>query len=107
LTRRSRERPRSAHPITVPQVEAEVARLRTSFAAEVEDGGLGSSDKKLDEFDRVQLAAVVGVCKESKLMSEAGRRLFAQSRLDKKSSNDADRLRKCLARFDLTFEALR
>ena len=33
--------------------------------------------------------------------------LFAQSRKEKKQANDADRLRKYLARFDLDFDALR
>lgn len=36
-----------------------------------------------------------------------GRRLFAVSRQEKKQSNDADRLRKYLARFGLSFEDLR
>jgi transcriptional regulatory protein RtcR len=34
----------------------------------------------------------------------AGRALFAQSRLEKKSANDADRLAKYLGRFGLKFE---
>jgi len=33
--------------------------------------------------------------------------LFAASRQDKRTPNDADRLRKYLARFDLTFDDLR
>ncbi len=56
---------------------------------------------KLDLFDRAQLAAVVRICRESRTMSEAGRRLFANSRQAKKSNNDADRLKKYLARFGL------
>lgn len=39
--------------------------------------------------------------------SAAGRALFANSRLGKKSSNDADRLTKYLARFALRFEDVR
>ncbi len=39
-------------------------------------------------------------------MSAAGRELFAISRLQKSSGNDADRLRKYLLRFDLSFESL-
>jgi transcriptional regulatory protein RtcR len=60
----------------------------------------------LDLFDRAQLAAVIAVCRESSSMSAAGRKLFAVSRLDKNSSNDADRLRKYLLRFGLSFESL-
>lgn len=61
---------------------------------------------KLDLFDRVQLAEVVRVCMNSRSLSEAGRVLFAASRRQKASSNDADRLRKYLARFELDFAQL-
>ncbi len=60
----------------------------------------------IDLFDRAQLAAVVAICRESRTLSAAGRRLFAASRLTKTSGNDADRLRKYLARFGLTFEGM-
>lgn len=61
----------------------------------------------LDRFDAVQLADVLRVCKESRTLSEAGRELFAASRSKKAKSNDADRLRKYLARFGLEFVAVR
>jgi transcriptional regulatory protein RtcR len=57
----------------------------------------------LDLFDAVQLAEVVRVCRSARSLSDAGRVLFAESRKTKKSANDADRLRKYLARFDLTW----
>lgn len=50
----------------------------------------------LDDFDRVQLAHVLQVCRQSENLAEAGRALFAVSRLQKKSKNDTDRLRKYL-----------
>lgn len=59
---------------------------------------------QIDMFDRAQLAAVLEVCRNSKSISAAGRKLFAVSRLQKTSGNDADRLRKYLMRFDLNFE---
>ncbi|RKI10337.1 AAA family ATPase [Corallococcus sp. AB030] len=59
--------------------------------------------EELDRFDRVQLADVVTVCRSARSLSDAGRTLFAQSRAQKKSVNDADRLRKYLARFGLTW----
>jgi len=37
-------------------------------------------------------------------MSDAGRKLFAASRLEKAKPNDADRLKKYLARFGLDWE---
>ncbi|PSJ56133.1 transcriptional regulator [Mesorhizobium ephedrae] len=58
----------------------------------------------IDPFDRAQLAAVLEVCCESASVSAAGRKLFAVSRLQKTSGNDADRLRKYLLRFGLTFD---
>ncbi len=61
----------------------------------------------LDRFDRVQLADVVAVCRAAPSLSSAGRTLFAASRQGKRSANDADRLRKYLARFGLSFEAVR
>ena len=57
----------------------------------------------LDPFDCVQLEYVIGVCRSAHTLSEAGRRLFSQSRQGKKMSNDADRLRKYLAKFELSF----
>jgi transcriptional regulatory protein RtcR len=59
---------------------------------------------QLDLFDATQLAAVLNVCHEHKTASDAGRTLFSKSRLEKKSSNDADRLSKYLARFGLRFD---
>jgi transcriptional regulatory protein RtcR len=61
----------------------------------------------LDLFDRAQLAAVARVCRSTPSLSEAGRRLFAASRSRKTAPNDADRLRKYLARFSLSWSAVR
>jgi len=60
----------------------------------------------LDRFDRVQLADVLRVCSETKSLSAAGRVLFAESRKRRSSQNDADRLRKYLARFDIRWADL-
>jgi len=56
---------------------------------------------KLDLFDRAQLEEVLRVCRASRSLSEAGRSLFAESRKGRTTINDADRLRKYLARFGL------
>lgn len=101
--------------ITTSLVDDELKRLRTTWAAPAlgsgrEDGleaVLGTRAGELDDFDRVQLAEVVRVCAGARSASEAGRRLFGRSRLKKRSSNDADRLRKYLARFGLSFDELR
>lgn len=67
---------------------------------------LGSDAEELDLFDAVQLARVIRECRAARSLSEAGRRLFAHSRKSKEKPNDADRLRKYLARFGLTWSAL-
>ena len=67
-------------------------------------GEAGVAD--LDRFDRVQLGDVLRVCRAAPSLSEAGRRLFSVSRAKKRSVNDADRLRKYLARFDLKWQTL-
>jgi transcriptional regulatory protein RtcR len=61
---------------------------------------------ELDEFDRVQLEHVVEVSRQCRSLSEAGRMLFSASRGRKSTTNDADRLRKYLARFGLEWSAL-
>jgi transcriptional regulatory protein RtcR len=64
---------------------------------------LGDLADDLDLFDRVQLAEVLRVCASARSASDAGRTLFHASRAKRTSSNDADRLRKYLKRFDLDF----
>ncbi|WP_299657117.1 hypothetical protein [uncultured Jannaschia sp.] len=93
--------------ITRAQVDEEIAALRRRWrAAEADpDTRLVSALTKaeLDPFDVPQLAHVVRTCRTSSTISEAGRRLFAVSRESRTSRNDADRLRKYLARFDLAW----
>ncbi len=67
---------------------------------------LGAEAARLDWFDEVQLRAVLAVCLRAKSLSEAGRALFAVSRTAKEKPNDADRLKKYLARFGLSWERL-
>ena len=67
----------------------------------------GRAMEKLDLFDQAQLAFVIGVCRQSSSLSEAGRKLFAATREKRKTANDADRLRKYLARFELDWPTAR
>jgi transcriptional regulatory protein RtcR len=60
----------------------------------------------LDLFDRLQLEAVVRTCRASRTLSDAGRRLFDKSRLQRTVVNDADRLRKYLGRYGLDWDAV-
>ena len=61
---------------------------------------------KIDPFDQIQLAHVLNACIKAKSLSAAGRELFAVSRLKRAHPNDADRLRKYLARFGLTWASI-
>jgi transcriptional regulatory protein RtcR len=97
--------------IDAAAVAAEIVRLDAAARAGGGDDGvsalLGARADELDRFDRVQLADVVAVCATSPSLSAAGRVLFARSRARRNTRNDADRLRKYLARFGLDFDAIR
>jgi transcriptional regulatory protein RtcR len=60
--------------------------------------------EQIDLFDQVQLAAVINICRRCSTLSEAGRKLFGSTREKRKIQNDADRLRKYLARFGLDWQ---
>ena len=62
--------------------------------------------EQMDLFDRMQLEAVLRVCRQSPSLSDAGRRLFDQSRTQRSVVNDADRLRKYLLKFGLKWDDL-
>ena len=94
--------------ITLAMVETEIANLQSIWRAATLDPDiqllsrcLGDAASDIDEFDRVQLAAVIRICQQSATLSAAGRRLFAASRAARTSRNDADRLRKYLGKFGL------
>jgi transcriptional regulatory protein RtcR len=101
--------------ITVDQVKAEIGHLSSIWSPLPRDVTTDLADRvlapaalaDLDRFDRVQLDDVLNVCRISPTMSAAGRMLFDRSRERKKVANDADRLRKYLARFDLEWNALK
>jgi len=57
--------------------------------------------------DIYALQSVLDVSRRVRSLSEAGRALFGASRDRKKTINDADRLRKYLARFDLEWQQIR
>lgn len=58
---------------------------------------------QIDLFDQYMLMGVSQVCKESKSMAEAGRKLFNISRLNKTVPNDSHRLKQLLSKFGLDF----
>ena len=101
--------------VTRALVEEEAARLRAAWAAARPDGDLAliagllgeEAAQEVDPFDRVQLAAVIRACRRAESLSAAGRALFSASRARRASVNDADRLRKYLARFGLDWGMVR
>ena len=100
--------------VTTAVVEDEIARLHAQWNAaagdQIEDRlrRFLAPDRitTLDRFDRVQLAEVLRVCSAAASLSDAGRTLFSVSRERRTTSNDADRLRKYLARFGLTWSEI-
>jgi transcriptional regulatory protein RtcR len=101
--------------VTAAVLDDELARLRAAWTEPASADGADDESllktllgpKRLDQvdlFDRVQLAHVIRVCRESRSQSDAGRKLFSVSRLARKHANDADRLAKYLARFGLTWD---
>jgi transcriptional regulatory protein RtcR len=96
--------------ITQDNLQEEINRLSLSWQTATSDFDpkqmlfplLGSEKlNSFDLFDLMQLAQVIQRCRECSSLSEAGRILYSVSRGQKKQPNDADRLRKYLARFGL------
>lgn len=98
--------------ITLAMVEEEIATLQNQWRGTAADDdadvieALVPDLTAIDLFDRAQLAAVIRTCRACPTASAAGRTLFAASRAAKASQNDADRLRKYLARFGLDWAAV-
>jgi transcriptional regulatory protein RtcR len=95
--------------ITKDVVQEEITRLKalwdtaeTDLNKKLLNEVIGADkSEQLDRFEKIQLADVLKVCRESKSMSEAGRKIFAVSRKNKTKTNDSDRLRKYLAKYDI------
>ena len=101
--------------IRAEDVSAEEVRLQQSWregsavsANEIDLSEVLGEEKlaETDPFDQVQLAYVIGVCRQSRTLSDAGREVFRESRKKRKVANDADRLKKYLAKFGLSFSTL-
>ena len=102
--------------ITEDVVSEEIARFPRSVRTDAASPALAAGKKELaailgkdyaerfDDFDLVQFAHVVAVCRKSGSAADAAKKLFAVSRKSKKSNNDSDRLSKYLARFSVRFK---
>lgn len=99
--------------ITLQMVEKEIEFLNEQWASSEDNEDdklvrqfLDAKADDVDPFDKVQLATVIRTCQTSKSLSAAGRTLFSASRATKTSRNDADRLKKYLAKFELSWTEL-
>jgi transcriptional regulatory protein RtcR len=97
--------------ISIDLVDAEIQRLcwlwlddSVNSDTQLLHKHLGAKANDLDLFDQIQLAAIIRVCQQCSSLSEAGRKLYAISRIQRGVVNDADRLRKFLAKFDLSWD---
>jgi transcriptional regulatory protein RtcR len=100
--------------INAADVSAEIERLRASWGMQANAAPRGEPSKfkellsGLDDFDRIQLEGVLGICGECTSIAEAGRRLYAVSRGKKTGKqNDTDRLKKYLQKFGLDWNAVK
>lgn len=113
--------------IGIALVQAEIQRLRWQWQQQAKPGTgeagaglnaqtahmpsledlLGAKASNLDTFDRMQLQAVIAVCRQHASISDAGRELFNVSRRQRSVINDADRLRKYLLKFGLDWDTAR
>lgn len=99
--------------VTCEDVNKEIQRLEKLWSNQQQQAFslckqfLPNTWQQIDDFDLFQLEAVLAVCQQANSLSEAGRQLFAQSRQQKASSNDADRLKKYLAKFELEWNTIK
>jgi transcriptional regulatory protein RtcR len=105
--------------IGLPQVEAEIKRLTDAWSRSAPASPTPQTqhlsdlttipvdEQAHDLFDILQLKAVLTACQSITSISEAGRTLYNTSREKRASTNDADRLRKFLARFNITWQDIK
>ena len=92
--------------ITRELVDAEIARLQYLWQEERPATSALPSPvdaATLDLFDRLQLEAVINICRQHKTLAAAGRALYNVSREQLAKPNDSDRLRKYLQKYGLTW----
>ena len=105
----------NAERIGLNEVNAEIHRLHKIWNIDQQDepsrlflnlDQILSAEQiaQIDEFDRIQLEGVIEICRKSKSMADAGRRLFSVSREQRQSTNDSDRVKKYLAKFSLNWD---
>ncbi len=101
--------------INITNVEEEIERLNNAWINlqyidnnhEVLASVLSLDEiSAIDAFDQPQLSNVITVCRDSNSLSDAGRKLFSVTRAKRKKTNDSDRLKKYLAKYNLQWKDL-
>ena len=97
--------------IGIDVVADEIARLKRTWSQTPQDLALTEfiDEDRLREielFDQLQLEAVIRLCRDSRSLADAGRKLFAISRAQRSVINDTDRLKKYLERFGLSWKSI-
>ena len=100
--------------ITVEIVEREILELRESWVepSSIQPKKLAErllTEEQLngiDDFDLIQLEAVLGVCCKSRTIADAAKILFSKSLMLKKSKNDSDRLSKYLLKYKIEWSQI-
>ena len=102
--------------ITIEVVDEEIERLKHDWTATSQEYNPKAITAKfldekvhagLDLFEHLQLAAIANICSKTQSMAEAGRLLFDQSRVAKKSINDSHRLKQILGKYGIEFGQLK
>lgn len=101
--------------IQLPSAEREIERLRKGWRLKSGDSTevtllsvMSQTQLSLiDPFDRPSLANSIVVCRQSDSLSDAGRKLFSVSRENRKTRNDADRLKKYLAKHNVSWAEIK
>ena len=102
--------------ITTAVVDDEINRLKRKWQTAQQNSWVPSaiidpilgtdSSKSIDYYEQLKLANLIQVCKDSRSMAEAGRKLFNVSRVAKKSSNDSHRVKQLLEKYGISFDDL-
>jgi transcriptional regulatory protein RtcR len=102
--------------ITTKVVDEEIQRLKLKWQVAPKSNQNPSDSiipllgakitEQLDYYDQIKLAGLIEVCRASRSMAEAGRKLFNISRTVKKSSNDSHRVKQLLDKYGLSFHEL-
>ena len=97
--------------ITLDVVNEEIERLKHKWNPSEETTFRSLRDlltpnelSELDLYDQILLSGIIDVCKHSKSMADAGRKLFNVSRNAKTTNNDSHRIKQILAKNGLSFK---